>query len=402
MKALAFSCRFLSLVVALTLCLTLGAASDGRAATSAGAGIITQARVTGGLTTMEGNGLKSSIEGTGGGYAKELLAIAILESEGVLGAVNKGGPAYCAFQIYHTNVPGRSAVNGVDGNTYVHKLLTDPAFCAKEGAFILSDRIRIDGYEGGICSYAGYRDEYLKKGSCKRLEYVKMIVSIIDNDIEYEVITDTGSADYGKTKVTTSRGEVLTVLNCAQQDTTQKSFAKALAKARESYLTMTMKDIDDMAAKMNESAAASPPRAMGGKIEDMYCLWPYFDLAGAIRLLISQAMWVEGFISAVIDQFLTYVCEYVREMVQGVLSAFCLPFPKITIGQDLESMKRTSCDGLSLGSVIAVQQKYVSLEQAVQWLGGLPPTNAMPTTRPAAPYPFEDIRLPDDLTTNEE
>ncbi len=366
---------------------------------------------------MGKNGLMAAIEANGGGYTNELKAMAIHEADGRLGAVNEGSLAYCAFQIYHTNIPAFASRKGMSEKAYIQALLTDPATCAEAGGWVLSDMISRHGYDKGICYYGGQITEYKETGSCSMLREIKIIIGLIDGTLKQEVVTDKDSPDYGNVIIKDNSGEIVTTLNCQDRS---KKLALALRKANDAYMTTAFEAGERESVSLTERDSGragikyegvpeddwryekgTPLKEVRGKIADTYCLKVYFDYFNFLRGLMSTGQLIEAAIMAVVEQILDYACEYATEVatqfIDSTLNKFCLSIPTLHVGLNFSHGSATSCSGFSLADVLAVGYGQIDaedFENGVSWPsdGGMPPVAGMPTGRPDVPHLLLDLR----------
>lgn len=367
---------------------------------------IAQSKMTVGQaeTLMQMNGLMAAIDANGGSYVKELKAMAIHEADGRLGAVNEGSLAYCAFQIYHTNIPSYAQSNGMSEKAYIQALLTDPNACAKAGASVLSGLIASSGYEKGICRYGGQITEYQETASCSVVRELKIIIGLMDGTLTQEVVTDKDSPDYGNIIIKDGGGEIVTTLNCQDRS---RTLALALRKANDAYMAMSFESAEDEAVRLAErdsgrgGLTGKPLQEMRGKVSDTYCLGAYFDYLNVLRLLVSKGTLLEAALMSVVSSLMNYACHYVFAVASAaassVLNAFCLNIPTLDLGLSLNSGSGGSCNGISLADLLATQYGHANPAAAGAsfWPAGvgLPPINGLPTHRPETPPLFFDLRL---------
>ncbi|MFA6279422.1 MAG: hypothetical protein WC612_01335 [Bdellovibrionales bacterium] len=368
---------------------------------------------------MKMNGLVSAIDANGGGYVKELKAMAIHEADGRLSAVNEGSLAYCAFQIYHTNIPSYAQSAGMSEKAYIQSLLTDPNTCAKAGYSVLSGLIASSGYEGGICRYGGQITEYKETGSCSVVRELKIIIGLLDGTLTQEVVTDKKSTDYGNVIIKDGSGEIVTTLNCQDRS---RSLALALRKANDAYITTAFEAAEDEAVRLTERDSGrggqshdfapagswlfekgTPLKEVRGKIFDTYCLKVYFDYFNALRAMVTHGQLIESLIIVeVVDKLMNLACEYAidvaTQFIDGMLNKFCLAIPSLNIGLTISGGGGGSCNGVSLGNLLAVgygQLDASAVEKGlVSWPKGvgLPPVSGMSTGRPDTPPLLLDLR----------
>lgn len=365
-----------------------------------------------------------------GELADTLVAVAIHEGGGVIGAVEGGnGPGRCAFQITG-DATFRTAASrmGVSVGDLKAHIMNDARMCVAAGLAVLQSHANTSaarGYTGGsnlggpgaLCLYAGqiltdkgeviryYKGEgqgetFFTWNKCPSYVEVYAIKSAMNGHII------TGSAQNDLSKKTfsllymrdSSGNEVGIELTCVDYSET---LAIALAKSSKSFRGAAMTNYKQQYSDSISNDNSNNNENQRGSNKDKKCLKTitsdYFkNIIQKLHDLdsTSLASLLKTFLDKLIDQLTGLVCSWAATTINNLLSYVCLPLSDINFGFSLSTPGSSSCSGVSLADLFKVSSDYSSggvtvsgsassllTSHPLGLTGWMPPEAQMPTSR---------------------
>lgn len=375
-------------------------------------------RIAVAIAAMKKSGIYDVIAqkyGEGSDEAALMMAIIVRESTGALNAINQGSKAACAHQVMPYNLAGwykQGLTRYTSLADFQTAVMTDPAVCHEWGRKAYDDQVGAairKGFSGqdvtdrALCGYAGELRMYREQGFCWASDEYKLTAArILGRDFSY-VVSDKESGKFAQ-KVTIDKktGRVLaTEFLCKDHS---QEFPLAIAKMADAYkvtISETQHQVFVNQLRNYDERRITlhiPP-------EEKPCLNNYKAMFKRIKDAQSESTF-DDWLKDVYDGFMEQACQYVATQadiaLSNLLTAACVPLPdlRFSIGVDLPSLERTSCDGLSLFSAQLQTSGYTAQEIADGVAdmfpeGTIPAYDSTPTDfgPSMVPYPTLKIRL---------
>lgn len=407
------SALFRASVVALLLCLvSFGSVDAAKIAAPQGTlshesryrdkqGIMSEREFKEALAVCEANGYAAEIRRMPN--ADLLQVIAIRESRCNPAAENDVSGALGIFQIIPSTIRGLARLyTGGNQDEIIRRIKNNPALNTRMASQdILEYHLRTYGPVGGQCYYAGQIRQFRDTGSCYAYRENEAYRPLLrGGHYESTTVTDIDNPNYGNIEIT-SGGQTFTTLNC--QDGSKK-LAQALAKSARAYRVgsaATTQEAFFAGLEADKALGADGGYHPRGSIKATYCIsklmW-YFDF---VRALLAGSAWIEGVIAQIVMTVLDSLCEYVIEAIvvpiENLLNSFCIPIPNISFEMNLDNLSRESCNGLTIGSAVAVGAGLLTPAEVQSGLhtaltDAIPAINSLPTRRVESPNLAEPLR----------
>ncbi len=363
-----------------------------------------------------------------GDLADTMVAVAIHEGGGVIGATESGGGGgRCAFQITG-DATFRTAASrmGVSVGELKAHIMSDARMCAAAGLAVLESHAHTaaaKGYPGGgslsgpgaLCLYAGqiktdkgeiiryYKGEgagqtFFTWNKCPSYVEVYAIISAINGHII------TGKAEGDLTKSTYSYlymkdsngNEIGIELTCVDySETLAIALAKSSKSFRGSAMTTYKQQFSDSIVNDNQNNNEN----QRGSNKDKKCLKKitsdYFkNIIQKLHDLdsTSLASLLKSFLDKLIDDLTGLVCNWAATTINNLLTYVCLPLSDINFGFSLSAPGSSSCNGVSLADLFKISSDYGNTGVTVSsssllsvhplgLTGWMPPEMNMPMSR---------------------
>ncbi len=105
---------------------------------------------------------------------------------------------------------------------------------------------------------------------------------------------------------------------------------------------------------------ASQTKKVLGDIGDRYCFEMYETVFSALLFMTDIYGIVTMFVKAILDELLSFVCDFVVDIINNVLESICIPLPSFSLpGFGLGGLSSTYCNGISAGDFMGARRRPV-------------------------------------------
>ena len=268
--------------------------------------------------------------------------------------------------------------------------MSDPEFCVRAGYHVLTEKMNDPRAKGSIdralCLYGGQVTALKTYDWCWAMDEYRYMVHIINKGpVLLDTNNDRKSPDYATTTVKAADGTVLgKSLNC--QDHTTTRLAQAFAKMEDYYkmYTSEVREKTYTTGVLSMMSRNTRPIPSTGKLWCIDDVLFYFDLVRAAMdgATVMNAILV-GLLAGVLDRLCEFVIESVLTVANNFLNSVCLPLPDFSFSISGPNLKKTGCNGISLGQALAVNGSTLTPEQVKagmhEMYEGIPGINSLPS-----------------------
>jgi len=354
------------------------------------------------IDPVTGKSLNQLIDEEAGGLAEVMKAIVIHETSGEWKSVLElgGGGAICAYQIDPGTLPDVAKALGYKSTQAAGIAIKgNLRECVKAGKWVLDQKMDGVSQDVALCRYNG-QTTMLKanKDKCWASVEYNVIISILKYGyVVVDVNNDKKSDKYNTYTIKSATGEVLAEgLNC--QDHTAYNLAKALSAMADYYQVYTSEvretaHVQGVQSRMDSTIRSEPYVGIPPSVGKTFCVDDIVGKMSIIAALMNAGTMVvvmlSDMLTGLLNQLCTYAVSAMKAAVDTLMNSICLPMPDLSYSMSLPSMKRKSCDGISMMGGLVVNSGTLTAEQVKagvdSLISGVPGIDSLPTITWSSP-----------------